>query len=135
MTPTSPTDLAGSDPVTATAEPPSGGVGVIPPVEVWYLATCHRCDPLLSEPFTDSGERDDWAAKHVTEASHVVLVSLESEAPEGGHHGGVLARTEQLSGFRWLCTTEAAGCREWNGPYVSAQLALASFAAHGRHRS
>jgi hypothetical protein len=135
MTPTSPTDLAGPDPLTATIGSPSGGVGVITPPEIWYLAACHRCNPLMEEPFTDSGERDDWAAEHIAKTGHVVLVSLDGEARGHGHHGGVLARTERLSGFRWMCTTEDDHCRRWNGPYVSAQLALASFASHGRARS
>lgn len=40
--------------------------------ETWYLATCYDCDPVLAQPFTSSGERDEWTRAHTAATGHHV---------------------------------------------------------------
>lgn len=42
------------------------------PTEVWYLALCVNCEPLLTMPFRERAERDEWVRAHVSGAQHIV---------------------------------------------------------------
>jgi hypothetical protein len=124
MTSSSPT------PALDLTTPPRGGgtpVGELDPI-AWHLATCHRCDLDYAEPFRYEGERNAWAAAHVTGAGHTVHLCADSARPL--EHSTALVRCEERSGggYRWLCTEH--GCERWNGPFVSAQLAIASWVSH-----
>lgn len=105
--------------------PPDGGVDA---VTVWYLATCHRCDSLLSQPFLIEDERDAWVAQHVTDTGHTVVIGMEGleELPEL-HTTGVIRRDDNGE-FRFLCP--AGDCERWNGPYATAALAIVSWRSH-----
>lgn len=130
MTSTPPSTLADTAPRAGESDPPSGGVG--PSRLVYFLATCHRCEPLLSQPFTDADARDDWAAKHVAGTRHCVILSIDGVRTDADHLTVVLRPDDTGPGFKWLCTTCAdAKSGRWNGPYPTPQLALASFCAHG----
>jgi hypothetical protein len=109
--------------------PPGGGLGPI----VWYLAVCHRCEPDLAEPFRDEDERDTHAAAHLVGTGHTVVISVEGfDALPGLHMSAVVKRTEGGE-FKFLCP--AGDCQRWNGPYGTAQLAIASWRAHKPARS
>lgn len=45
--------------------------------ERWYLAVCQDCTPVLPQPFTDPGERTDWATTHNVATGHRVLLTVE----------------------------------------------------------
>lgn len=127
MTPTPPRALAEVAPVSGELDPPSGGVGS--PAD-WFLATCHRCAPHLSQPFRDRAECEDWAAAHAEGTGHCVIVSVDGDLADATHLSVVLRRTDDGDGYTWLCTTE--GCRRWNDPRDTPQLALAMFREHAR---
>lgn len=129
MTSTPPDALVLEPPVRGDGNPLPGGVGSI---VLWYLAACHRCQTDLAVPFRTPEGRDLWAAEHATATGHAVVVSIEGIEPERDHTAGVVRRCDEINGFKWLCMTGATNCRRWNGPYDSAQLALASMAAHLR---
>lgn len=113
--------------------PQLGGLGSIPaPTQMWFIAICHRCAPDFGQPFGDEGERDGWAAEHATATGHVVQMLVEVQHAELGGHTTAMLRFEDDRGW-WLCTAEP--CVRWNGPYVSAQLAAASFRSHRAGRS
>lgn len=122
MTPSPPTTAPSSTVPAPGGAPPIDGLGA----PDWHLATCHRCDPDFSQPFRDEDERNDWAVAHVTQVGHTVHIHPAVSSTE---HATALIRTDgQGAGYRWLCPTD--GCVRWSGPYVSAQLALASWVSH-----
>lgn len=124
MTSSSPT------PALDLSTPPRGGgtpVGELDPI-AWYLATCHRCDPDYAEPFRDEDARNDWAAAHVTGEGHTVHVEAGEPSSSNEHGAAMIRRDGNGAGYRWLCTSKR--CARWNGPFVSAQLAIASWASH-----
>ena len=45
--------------------------------EIWYLATCQDCTPVLPQPFSDPAERDRWAQVHAGATGHVVELVRE----------------------------------------------------------
>jgi hypothetical protein len=96
---------------------------------LWYLAACHRCADDLGQPFATEDERDDWAAEHATATGHTVHVFAEADGTIMGEHTSGMVRFTNGAG-RFLCTR--ATCERWNGPYPSAQVALASFRDHRR---
>lgn len=119
MTPT-PSPLSAESPASAGGSP-EGGVGLVP----WFLAACNRCNiDGLEEPFLAEDARDDWAAKHAAAAGHVVFVSIDG----GPEPARALRLDENGQDFRFLCV--APKCARWNGPFPSAQVALASARAH-----
>ena len=98
------------------------------PEAAWFLAICHRCGNDFGQPFRSEDQRDDWAAQHVTETGHVVHLSVDGfdELPHL-HLSGVISR-DQVGCYRYVCPAE--DCSKSNGPYVSAQLAIASWRNH-----
>lgn len=151
MTPSpSPDTTVDPTPRPAVVSPPGGGLGVTiaerfaGPVEraelcaaitgagLWYLARCHRCalDNGVDNgvPFRDETERDVWAAGHVTATGHVVHLSIDglAELPDL-HLVGVISRDPNLQ-FRFVCP--AVICGTSNGPYDTAESAIASWRQH-----
>jgi hypothetical protein len=121
MTPTLPSPMTGPpvSPAPATGSP-EGGVAAA----VWFLAACHRCNiDGLEEPFLDEGARDDWAARHVETAGHVVFVSTD-----GSHLPTRVIRRDSDGCYKFLCV--APKCVRWVGPFDSAPIALASARSH-----
>lgn len=94
---------------------------------MWFIAVCHRCDPDFGQPFAAEDERDEWAAAHAVGSGHVVQLLIEVARVELGEHTSAMLRFEDDRAW-WLCT--APGCARWNGPYVTAPLAAASFRSH-----
>jgi hypothetical protein len=50
------------------------------PVQVWYLAICQDCTPVLPQPFSDEGERDRWAEAHRAATGDRVWTAMEVRA-------------------------------------------------------
>jgi hypothetical protein len=99
---------------------------------MWFLARCERCnlenDVDNGVPFRDEGARDDWAAVHVTATGHVVyLLTHATQDLPAMHLTGVISRAAP-GDFRFLCP--APTCSRSNGPYASAQQAIASWRTH-----
>jgi hypothetical protein len=128
------------DPHAGARQPQRVGLGspdpalaaILEPAPMWFIAICHRCNPDFGQPFGDEDERDEWAAAHAVGTGHVVQLLIEVQHAELGGHTTAMLRFEDDRGW-WLCTAEP--CVRWNGPYVSAQLAAASFRSHRKaHR-
>lgn len=44
--------------------------------QLWYLAVCRGCgDGLLEMPFSDLGDRNEWAGRHVAATGHTVVTT------------------------------------------------------------
>jgi hypothetical protein len=51
-----------------------------PAAEVFYLAICQDCTPILPQPFFDETKRDQWLAAHVSGTGHRVRTAVETRA-------------------------------------------------------
>lgn len=101
---------------------------------LWFLAICRRCGQDLGQPFRSEDERDTWAAKHIAATGHVVHLTLDGFADLPGLHlTGVITAVGTIdpdgSGdFRYVCPADE--CSISNGPYATAQLAVAAWRKH-----
>jgi hypothetical protein len=48
--------------------------------QVFYLAICQDCTPILPQPFSDETERDQWLAAHAGGTGHRVWTAVETRA-------------------------------------------------------
>ena len=46
--------------------------------EVFYLAICQDCTPILPQPFHGEAERDQWQVAHVSGTGHRVWTATET---------------------------------------------------------
>lgn len=53
--------------------------------EIWYLAVCNTCTPLLPMPFLLEDERDRWAKEHTDGTGHDVLLVKQTKGETGKH--------------------------------------------------
>jgi hypothetical protein len=100
----------------------------VPLCTLWFVATCHRCDPDGPVPFATETERDTWAIEHATETGHVVHLMAEVDGMEIGEHTSAMLRKGETIGGHFLCT--APECQRWSDLFVTLQLAVASFRSH-----
>jgi hypothetical protein len=48
-----------------------------PDGDVYYLAICRECQPILPQPFDDRYKRDEWASDHSNATRHNVLICTQ----------------------------------------------------------
>ena len=130
---------------TPTAEAPAPGLirpAAAPPINAtlravfaagtmgtaWFLALCAQCGDDLAQPFRDEDERDTWAAEHLTATGHVVRLAVDQFEDIVSLHLTAVIRRVGLGQFEFQC--RADGCSRWNGPYPTAQSAIASWRQH-----
>lgn len=46
----------------------------MPRAQLWYVVVCGQCDSLVM-PFTDKGDRFEWAQGHVVGTGHMVTLA------------------------------------------------------------
>jgi len=51
--------------------------------QLFYVALCVECKPLLTQPFYDESKRDEWAAAHAA-IGHVILTATETRSRRDG---------------------------------------------------
>jgi hypothetical protein len=97
-------------------------------LNLYFVATCHRCSPDLGEPFGTADERDAHAVGHALATGHVVHLTVEIDGEPLGEHTSAVIEVDVTSGWYFTCTDPR--CERRNGKFDSGQLALASLRAH-----
>jgi hypothetical protein len=60
--------------------------------EMWFIAECQDCKPVLKNPYLDMLKHEEWVKSHVDGTGHEVRIWMENDAHEQVGRAATISR-------------------------------------------